>query len=80
MNVEQSNNNDNKNELINVEISQDIIINKPQEKENNEINKLIIKNDGMIKQEKEEKEKLNIITKYSNLEPSLFSDEYILDY
>ena len=80
MNVEQSNNNDNKNEFIKVEISQDIIINKPQEKENNEINKLIIKNDGMIKQEKEEKEKLNIITKYSNLEPSLFSDEYILDY
>ena len=62
MNVEQSNNNDNKNELIKVEISQGIIINKPQEKESNEINKLIIKSDEMIKQEKEEKEKLIYIS------------------
>jgi len=46
-----------------------------EKKEGKEENK---KEEG--KEKKEKKEKLNIITKYSNLDPSLFTNEFILDY
>ena len=77
------------NDIIRVNEPQNTIENNHKEKENKELNKLSTKNDVCIKQgkegkeeneKKEGKEKLNIITKYSNLDPSLFSNEFILDY
>jgi hypothetical protein len=43
---------------------------------NNSIDKL----EEEKKEKEKEKDKLNIITKYSNLDPSLFSNEFISDY
>jgi hypothetical protein len=67
---------------IPVDEPQDTIIDNHQEIENKKNNKVIIENDSFIKKETKEKsnKKLIIISKYSNLEPSLFTNEYILDY
>ena len=45
----------------------------------NKNNIIIIENDEYVEDEKE-KQKIILINKYSNLEPDLFSNEYILDY
>ena len=83
------------NDIIRVNEPQNTIENNHKEKENKELNKLSTKNDVSIKkgkegkeetkkkegkEENEKKEKLNIITKYSNLDPSFFTNEFILDY
>ena len=64
-----------------VEEPQDTISDNQQKMENKIDNKLIIENNSF---EVETKEKLNkklvIISKYSNLDPCLFTNEYILDY
>ena len=76
--MKEKNNKDN-NTLV--EESQDTINDNQQKMENKIDNKLIIENNSF---EVETKEKLNkklvIISKYSNLDPSLFTNEYILDY
>ena len=70
------------NDKMHIEISneepQDTVMNNSQENENKGNNKFVIENDDYIEEEK--KEKVNIISKYSNLDPSLFTNEYILDY
>ena len=65
-----------------VEESQDTISDNQQKMENKIDNKLIIENNSNIEVETKEKlnKKLVIISKYSNLDPSLFTNEYILDY
>ena len=72
--MKEKNNNDNNTQ---VEEPQDNISDNQQKMENKIDNKL-------INIEVETKEKLNkklvIISKYSNLDPSLFTNEYILDY
>ena len=50
-------------------------------KKNENKNIIIIENDDYIKKlEKDKEKKINVITKYSSLNPNLFSFEYIEDY
>ena len=76
--------NNNIQEEIAEEEPQDTIENNQQENKIKKDNIFIIEKDETMKEEKKEKEKekdkLNIITKYSNLDPSLFSNEFISDY
>ena len=76
--MKEKNNKDNNTP---VEEPQDTISDNQQKMENKIDNKLIIENNSF---EVETKEKLNkklvIISKYSNLDPCLFTNEYILDY
>ena len=76
--MKEKKNNDNNTP---VEEPQDTISDNQQKMENKIDNKLIIENNSF---EVETKEKLNkklvIISKYSNLDPCLFTNEYILDY
>lgn len=83
MEIEDNNQNDNiqiqiNNEVVNDNNFEDMNIEKEKGK-----NIFIIENDEYIEEENDkEKEgkKLLLITKYSNLEPNLFSNEFILDY
>ena len=77
--MKEKNNKDN-NTLV--EESQDTINDNQQKIENKIDNKLIIENNSNIEEETKEKlnKKLVIISKYSNLDPRSFTNEYILDY
>ena len=77
---------ENQNNIIEIEIDKetpkDSDLKEEKKLENKTKNNIIIiENDEYIEEMKEkEKLRLSIITKYSNLSPDLFSNEFILDY
>ena len=76
---------ENQNNIIEIEIDKETPKDSVEEEKKLENktknNIIIIENDEYIEEMKEkEKLRLSIITKYSNLSPELFSNEFILDY